>query len=142
VQDWGSAVGDGQGRLVQLQAYVGYTGKTDIKSPRQGVQVRSGKRVATTAGYLKAAGNRAADFALIELDKPFTGVTPFKWADTPSSANLELGVVGYPGDKFDTNSPEHGAEMWEHFLPVQYDLAKSNWRTISYMIDTYGGKSS
>jgi hypothetical protein len=31
--------------------------------------------------------------------------------------------------------------MFEHFLPVEYDLTKSSWRTLTYYIDTYGGNS-
>lgn len=133
--DWG-----GLGRLVQLQAFIGYSGKSDASNTNN-VQLRSGSRVATTAGYVKASGDRAADVAFVELDKPFNGVTPYQWVETPVSGELDIAVVGYPGDLVDANSRERGAEMFEHSLHVQYDLTKSSWRTLAYDIDTYGGNS-
>jgi V8-like Glu-specific endopeptidase len=133
--DWGH----GMGRLVQVKAYIGYYGQASISDPN--VQFRCGSRIATTLEWLTAKGNRNFDVSFIMLDKPFEGVKSFNFADTPLSGSMDIGVVGYPGDLKDPSTDEHGAHMYEMFLPTKYNLADSQWRMLEYEMDTYGGKS-
>ncbi|KAF2811320.1 trypsin-like serine protease, partial [Mytilinidion resinicola] len=129
------------GRLVQVKCYIGYNGNNSIKDYSANVQCRQGKRVATTLDWLTAKGNRAFDASFILLDSPFEGITPFKFADTPLSGSMSLGVVGYPGDLKDPATNEPGAHMYEMFLPTKFNLVDSQWRMLEYEIDTFGGNS-
>lgn len=43
------------------------------------------------------SGESHHDVSFIKVQKPFDGVKPFKYADTPLAGNMALGVVGYPG---------------------------------------------
>lgn len=128
------------GRLVQVKCYIGYNGNQSIDDVHANVQFRQGKRVATTSEWLTAKNNRSFDVSFIQVE-PFTGVTPFQFADTPASGNASMGVVGYPGDLRDEITKEPGAHMYEMFLPNKFNLAESQWRMLEYDIDTYGGKS-
>lgn len=132
--DWGHNLGP----LVQVKAYIGYSGQGSINDPKADVQFRFGKRVATTLEWLTAKGNRNFDVSFIQLEAPFTGIQPFKFADTPVQGSLSIGVVGYPGDLKD-QAGEPGAEMYEMFLQTNYNLAESQWRMLEYKIDTFGG---
>lgn len=132
--DWGHNLG----QLAQVKAYIGYSGQGSINDPKAGVQFRFGKRVATTLEWLTAKGNRNFDVAFIQLEAPFTGIEPFRFADTPVQGSLSIGVVGYPGDLKD-RAGEPGAEMYEMFLQTNYNLAESQWRMLEYKIDTFGG---
>jgi V8-like Glu-specific endopeptidase len=118
------------GKLAAVKAYIGYNGKSSI--PDASVQFRQGKRIAAPAEWLKGP-SRAYDVSFIMVDSPFKGIKPFKFDDTPAQGNLNIGVVGYPGDK------DNGEYMFEHYLDTEFDLAKSQ-RMLSYLIDTYGGK--
>ena len=102
------------GKLTKVKAFIGYNGKESIDLPI--TQFRSGKRVACPAEWLKGP-TRTYDVSFILVDKPFTGIKPIKYADTPAKGSLTLGVVGYPGDL------ERGEHMYEHFIDSKFDLA-------------------
>ncbi|KAL8759049.1 MAG: hypothetical protein Q9184_003738 [Pyrenodesmia sp. 2 TL-2023] len=133
--DWGY----NQGKLVEIKAYIGYRGKTNVNDPN--VQFRKGKRVTTTPGWLKSGNRRDADLALIKVDPPFENITLIGYADTPASGLAKLGVVGYPGDLRDSETGEAGAHMYESYEPTSWSLAKNEYRMLEYQIDTYGGNS-
>ncbi|KAI1854417.1 hypothetical protein JX265_012451 [Neoarthrinium moseri] len=135
--DWGHNMG----RLVQVKCYIGYNGNESINDSRAEVQFRQGKRIATTLEWMTAKNNRNFDVALIQVDGAFTGITPFKFADTPLSGTASIGVVGYPGDLRDEKTKEPGAHMYEMYLSNTHNLAESQWRMLEYQIDTYGGNS-
>ena len=134
--DWKSNFG----RCVQVKAYIGYDGKDS--AARSDVQFRSGKKIVTTGGWLKSAENRVNDVSFIQLNKPFTGVTPFQFDNTPIQGNEVLGVVGYPGDKRynEAKGGERGAQMWGEFIKVKWDLSASARHMLEYRINTYAGK--
>ena len=131
---------DSFGRAVNINAYIGYQGKSSIADDPS-VQSRQAKRIVTTAGWLDSKKKRVNDVSFIQLDKPFTDVKPIEFNDTPLQGNEELGVVGYPGDKSDGN--EKGAHMYEEFATVKYDLegAGPHPHMLAYKISTYAGKS-
>ncbi|KAH0536484.1 hypothetical protein FGG08_006637 [Glutinoglossum americanum] len=133
--DWSHKMG----RLTHLKAYIGYDGKGSIGD--ESVQFRKGKRVVTTSEWLTARGDRAHDVAFIQLQKPFVGITPIKFGDTPESGEPVLGVVGYPGDKRDEETDESGAKMYQMFLKTPYNLQQSREMMLEYEIDTFGGNS-
>lgn len=110
--DWGHKLG----RATEVKAYIGYKGNSSIKGPS--VQFRTGKRIVTTEGWLKTRGSKSFDVGFIQVNKPFTGITPIKYEDTPKEGQLNLGVVGYPGDLVDNSTGEKGAFMYEMFSPV------------------------
>ncbi|KAK6075472.1 ATP synthase F1 [Seiridium cupressi] len=129
------------GRLVQAKCYIGYNGHESIHDSRAQVQFRQGKKIATTLEWMTAKGNRNFDVAFIQLEQPFTGITPIKFADTLLSGRSTIGIVGYPGDLRDEKTKEPGAQMYEMFLPTNFNLAESQWRMLEYHIDTFGGNS-
>ncbi|KAL9602705.1 MAG: hypothetical protein Q9219_001695 [cf. Caloplaca sp. 3 TL-2023] len=133
--DWSHKLG----RATEVKAYIGYDGRQSEKSPD--VQFRQAKRVATTEGWITTRGQKPFDVSFMQLQKPFTGVTPFKFEDTPANGRLALGVVGYPGDKIDRGTNEKGAHMYEMFLPTEYDLSTQKDTMLEYQIDTFGGNS-
>ncbi|KAK7976389.1 hypothetical protein PG989_014852 [Apiospora arundinis] len=135
--DWGHNLG----RLVQVKCYIGYNGHESIHDARAHVQFRSGKRVATTLEWMTAKNNRNFDVSFIQVDRPFDGITPYQFADTPLSGTTSIGVVGYPGDLKDEKTKEVGAHMYEMFQSNTWNLAESQWRMMEYQIDTYGGNS-
>ncbi len=97
------------GRLTHVKAYVGYYGKESIKDSRA-VQLRFGKRVAVPQGWLASRNNEARDVAFIQVDRPYTGIKPIKYQQTPlTGAKVALGVIGYPGDLMNAKSKEKGA---------------------------------
>jgi hypothetical protein len=102
------------GRATEVKAYIGYKGKNSVND--RNVQFRSVKQIVTTEGWLKARGARNFDVGFMQVDKPFTGITPFKFEETPATGDKVLGVVGYPGDL--SNQGEGGALMYEMFLQV------------------------
>ena len=99
------------GRLTHVKAYIGYHGKESIKdSKNYAVQFRTGKRVAVSQGWLAGENNEPRDVAFIQVDRPYTGVTPIKYQPTPlTGTKVVLGVVGYPGDLMNPKSKEKGA---------------------------------
>ena len=144
------------GRATEIKAYIGYKGKGSVND--QNVQFRTAKRIVTTEGWLKAKGAKNFDVGFVQVNKPFTGIKPFTFTETPSRGDLTLGVVGYPGDLEDKRTKEKGALMYEMFLPVslvtriclcrrlltllqtQYDLATQADTMLEYQIDTFGGE--
>lgn len=104
------------GRATEVKAYIGYKGRDAVNDPN--VQFRTGKRIVTTEGWLKTRGTKSFDVGFIQVNKPFTGILPIKYEETPVNGEFELGVVGYPGDLTDKQTGEKGAFMYEMFLPV------------------------
>ena len=84
------------GRATEVKAYIGYNGKDSTKNPN--VQFRTGKRIVTTEGWLKTRGMKSFDVGFIQVNKPFTGITPIQFIETPPSGNLTLGVVAGVGE--------------------------------------------
>ncbi|UQC86504.1 ATP synthase F1 [Colletotrichum lupini] len=111
VYDWGHRLQS----ATEIKCYIGYSGRASIGTPN--VQARFGERIITTAEWIEAAGNRRHDVAFIKVNRPFTGNLrniPFK--ETPLFAkNANIGVVGYPGDKYlegqNGQSGEKGAQI-------------------------------
>ena len=128
------------GRATEVKAYIGYDGRHSEKDPS--VQFRRVKRVVTTEGWVKTKGQKSFDVSFMQVDTPFSGITPVRFEETPSEGNLVLGVVGYPGDLSDKQTGEKGAHMYEMFLPTQYDLSTQSDTMLEYQIDTFGGMSS
>lgn len=110
--DWGHKMG----RADEVKAYIGYRGKDSAKEAD--VQFRHVKRIVTTEGWVKTKGQKSFDVSFMQVDKPFTGITPIRFEETPVQGSLEIGVVGYPADLYDKRTGEHGAYMHEMFLPV------------------------
>lgn len=128
------------GRAIEIKAYAGYSGKASIADPSAQVEFRMAKRCVTTDRWLTTRGSKAYDFAMVQLDQPFTNVTPIKYIETPPMGSLNLGVVGYPADRLDENN-EKGARMYEMFLETKYNLEKQIDTMLEYVIDTEGGNS-
>ena len=126
------------GRATEVKAYIGYDGRQSEKDPN--VQFRHVKRVVTTEGWVKTKGQKSFDVSFMQVEKPFTGIRPIRYEETPSQGNEVLGVVGYPGDLSDKNTREKGAHMYEMFLPTNFDLATQSDTMLEYQIDTYGGE--
>ncbi|KAL9620303.1 MAG: hypothetical protein Q9160_005202 [Pyrenula sp. 1 TL-2023] len=133
--DWSHKMG----RATEVKAYIGYRGNQSTNNAD--VQFSRVKRIVTTEGWVKTKGMKSFDVSFMQLDKPFTGITPIQYAETPAKDSLTIGVVGYPADLFDRQTGEHGAYMHEMFLPTQYDLATQTDTMLEYQIDTYGGNS-
>lgn len=131
--DWGNSMGP----AVTVKAYMGYSGKASIG--KDSVQFRMGKRIITTVGWLQSEGReRTSDVSFIQLDRPFKGnLNKFTFEETPVQGTANLGVVGFPGDK--TLDGEHGAEMFEQFANIAYDVEKSKRHMLEYKISTFGG---
>ncbi|MCJ1438955.1 hypothetical protein MMC27_008345 [Xylographa pallens] len=133
--DWSHSLG----RATEIKAYTGYKGKDSIQDPS--VQFRTGKRIVTTAGWLKTRGSKAYDVGFIQVNKPFTGIVPITYVETPQQGDVTIGVVGYPGDLKNEITGEKGAFMYEMFLPTKFNLATQADTMLEYQIDTYGGNS-
>lgn len=105
--DWSHKLG----KLTHVKAYIGYYGKESIKDRKNfAVQFRTGKRVATTQGWLAGGNNERHDVSFIQVNQPFTGIKPMKYQPTPTTGTkMILGVVGYPGDLMNSKSKEKGA---------------------------------
>ena len=115
--DWSHKLG----RATEIKAYIGYNGQDSIQDPS--VQFRTAKRIVTTEGWLKARGAKNFDVGFVQVNRPFTGINPIKYEETPVKGNLTIGVVGYPGDLKDEHTGEKGASMYEMFLPVSLSRA-------------------
>lgn len=109
-----------------------------MKDPN--VQFRHVKRIVTTEGWVKTKGQKSFDVGFMQVDTPFSGITPLRFEDTPSQGNLVLGVVGYPGDLLDRETREKGAHMYEMFCPTEYDLSAQAETMLAYEIDMFGGE--
>ncbi|KAJ9608503.1 hypothetical protein H2200_007491 [Cladophialophora chaetospira] len=136
VYDWSQD--GGLGRAVSVKAWIGYNGKKSINS--RSVQFRQGVQIVTTSGWLSSADNRTNDVSFVRLDSPFvdppaTPLTPFRFAGTPGTGTDILGVVGYPGDM--SFNGEKGAQMYEEFGLVKFDITTSDQHMLNYRISTY-----
>ena len=134
--DWSQLNGAGFGRANEVKAYIGYNGKASIGT--NDVQFRSGVKIVTTEGWLRSGNNRHNDVAFIQLDRPFEGIAPFTFSQTAGNGNEVIGVVGYPGDK--RYNKENGAQMYEEFQNVKWDLDTAANHMLEYRINTYKGK--
>ena len=133
--DWSHKLG----RATEVKAYIGYDGHQSEKDAN--VQFRQVKRIVTTEGWVKTKGQKSFDVSFMQVETPFTGITPIQFDETPSQGSLVLGVVGYPGDLSDKRTNEKGAHMYEMFLPTEFDLSSQADTMLEYQIDTYGGES-
>jgi V8-like Glu-specific endopeptidase len=124
-------------RAIRVQAYIGYDGKASVN--RDGVQCRKGVEIGTTFGWLSSHENLESDVAFIKLDKPFTGnLNLFQYTETPHGPTTDyLGVVGYPADK--SRDDERGAQMYEEFNSISYNIDTSENNMIEYAISTSTG---
>ncbi|KAF2877316.1 hypothetical protein BDV95DRAFT_558920 [Massariosphaeria phaeospora] len=121
------------GYLQYIKAYVGYIGPESAAKRDKNCQMRLGKFAAAPVEYIKTYG-LVHDVGFIQLERPFDGITPFRFEDTPvASKGMDLGVVGYPGDINDGN------EMYEHWAVTKIDVARNGF--LSYEIDTANGES-
>ena len=130
-----------RGRAVDIKCYIGYCGRDSVG--KDGVQERQAKKVLTTAEWLASSRNSPWDVAFIQVGKPFTGeLNLFSYLSTPERNRTTIGVVGYPGDKFDAHG-EYGAVMWEQFAEVDYDIKhpQNKQTMLEYTISTWGGKT-
>lgn len=130
------------GRAIQVKAYIGYHGKGSMHN--HDVQFRHVKRIVAPADWLANGKHESTDVAFFQVDKPFVGVKPFQFFNTPVHGSDSIGIVGYPADKrFNNQSTgEQGAQMWQAFSKVNWDLSKSKMHTLDYTISTYPGKHS
>lgn len=133
--DWGHKLG----RATEVKAYIGYDGHQSENDSK--VQFRQVKMIVTTEGWVTTKGQKPFDVSFMKVDRPFTGITPIKFEDTPAQGSLTLGVVGYPGDLKDPKTGEKGAHMYEMFLPTDFDLSSQADTMLEYQIDTFGGNS-
>ncbi|KAJ1323235.1 glutamyl endopeptidase [Microdochium nivale] len=130
----------GYNRVVQVKAYVGYSGKDSVTDTSYAVQFREASHVATTDGWIRSEGfDSSTDLGLIRLAQPFAEVKPMGLSAAPLRGKGVLGIVGYPADL--EEGGEKGAEMWEMFLETEWDLSKTKDHVLQYQIDTYGGNS-
>ena len=73
-------------------------------------------------------GQTLFDVGFIQVNKPFTGIIPIKYEETPQSGELMLGVVGYPGDLKDERTGEKGAFMYSTRCFYLYSRFSSSFR--------------
>ena len=132
--DWSHKLG----RATEVKAYIGYSGHQSEKNSN--VQFRHVKKIVTTEGWVKSKGQKNFDVSFMQVEAPFTGITPLRFEETPSQGSMVLGVVGYPGDLIDERTGEKGAHMYEHFIHTDFDLSAQADTMLEYQIDTFGGK--
>jgi V8-like Glu-specific endopeptidase len=132
--DWGHKFG----RAREVKAYIGYSGRNSEKV-NPDVQYRHVTKIVTTEGWVTTKGRKAFDVSFMQVDRPFTGINPIKYEETPAGGTEFLGVVGYAGDLSDQVTGEKGAHMHEMFLETKFDLAESEDTMLEYTIDTFGG---
>lgn len=128
------------GRAIRIKAYIGYNGKASIDDSKSDVQFCKGLQIVTTSGWISGEGNRESDVSFIQLGSKFTGALGLiTYTGTPVQGSESLGIVGYPADK-KNGSGEQGAQMWEEFESVKYDLRTTYKNMLEYKISTYAGK--
>ena len=69
------------GFALEIKAWIGYYGRENVGDTS--VQFRHGKTVSVPAEWIKAPRENY-DVSFIKVDKPFTGVKPFEYYDTPA----------------------------------------------------------
>lgn len=142
-----SGDGKGFGRVTHMKAYIGYCGSESVTRPNTTVQARRAIKCATPSQWIKV-GDRRHDVAFVKVDRPFEGkprpdrgssLRTFAIQETPvRQKGALLGVVGYPGDKY--LNKEKGAQMYELFEAVDYDLGTSQGNMLQYRISTFKGQ--
>jgi len=139
----------GLGPATEIRCYIGYNGRDSVGDPSSGVQFSHGRSVVTTAEWVKDV-TRQRDLGIVRLDTSFTGnlrILGFSTTPAVESIGLFLGVVGYPGDQqleSGAKITEKGAQMYENFAKIKWDLSKSAERMLEYSpedISTAGGQS-
>lgn len=145
VYNWAGPDGDTPlGQAVTIQCHIGYHGEDSVGNDPS-VQSRMAKRCVTSAEWLQNKKNRHRDFAIIQVDRPFTGnLRLFRFENTPSQGNESIGVVGYPGDMRIRNKSgkmEAGALMYMQFAGTAYNRNTSKLGLLTYRISTFGGQS-
>jgi V8-like Glu-specific endopeptidase len=124
-------------RALYIKAWIGYNGKDATGTDSQ---YRYGSIAVTTSGWLSGGQNVINDVALVRLNQSFTGTLNIvTYVGTPLKGSETLGVVGYPGDK-ELNG-EWGAQAYQEYDLVNWDLDTSNHHMLEYAISTYGGNS-
>ena len=73
------------GFVKDIKAWIGYHGRDQVG--KDSVQLRHGKTVATPAEWIKAPRENY-DVCFIKLHKPFTGIKPFEYMDTPAKGKM------------------------------------------------------
>jgi len=139
VYSWRRTNGRLPGRAREIKAYAGYNGAKSISDAS--VEFRRATRVVTTSQWLDSASSRPRDFALVQFDRPFTDVTPFQYIETPTTADVQLGIVGYPADLKDAETGERGGKMYELFEQTKFDITANSDRMLAHYIDSEGGNS-
>lgn len=71
----------------EIKAWIGYNGRHEVGN--NSVQLRHGKTVSAPAEWIKAPRENY-DVAFIKVDKPFTGVKPFKYSNTPAKGTYGI----------------------------------------------------
>ena len=79
--DWSHKMG----RATEVKAYIGYKGRQSEQDPN--VQFRRVQRIVTTEGWVKTKGQKCFDVSFMQVDKPFSGITPIKFVDTPNQGH-------------------------------------------------------
>src|SRR4051812_18749081 len=137
------------GPAVQTRCYIGYNGRDSLTDPESDVKVAFGKTTVTSAEWV-ASQARQRDFGIIRLDEAFPGNLRIpEYTNTPPSEaiGLYLGVVGFPADRSlvsKSRISEKGAQMYENFAMVKWDIAKSPLHMVEYNpqdVSTFGGQS-
>ena len=73
------------GRATEVKAYIGYKGRESEKDAN--VQFRHVKRIVTTEGWVKTKGQKCFDVSFMQVEKPFSGISPIKFVETPSQGS-------------------------------------------------------
>lgn len=120
-----SSKGD-QLTLYSAEIVSGYRGS---KSDHD-VESRFGSIVAIPRQFWENSGRRRNDVAFIRVSVPFsTSAKPLPYIHTPTLQNRRVGVVGYPGDKWDGN-------MYESFQIMDIQPRDG---LVKHKVDTNGG---
>ena len=75
------------GFVKEMKAWIGYYGRDNVGDTS--VQFRHGQTVATPAEWIKAPREQY-DVSFIKVDRPFTGIKPMVYSDTPAKGTMTL----------------------------------------------------
>ena len=73
------------GFVKEMKAWIGYHGRDNIRD--ESVQFRHGQTVAAPAEWIKAPRENY-DVSFIKVDKPFTGIKPIVYSNTPAKGTV------------------------------------------------------
>lgn len=119
--------------------YVGYNGIASVRETN--VECQIGECIALHYGWYTSS-SAVNDLAFIRVTKPFTDVSPIPWKDCPTKGeNIQIRVVGYPGDMPDGRLEEKGQHMFESAGPITFNLEHSEFM-LHYKLDTEVGTLS